>query len=92
MTAPNTRKRTVSNNMEELLREISEKLSILIEKIDSNHDPINHALENINQHFETIYEKRRDFIDFGTDFATNNMQLEKEISMKLAKCIEKKSQ
>ena len=68
--------------MEELLREISEKLSILIEKIDSNHDPINHALENINQHFETIYEKRRDFIDFGTDLATNNMQLEKEISDK----------
>lgn len=62
--------------------EISEKLSILIEKIDSNHDPINHALENINQHFETIYEKRRDFIDFGTDFVTNNMQLETKISSK----------
>lgn len=82
MAEPNTTDKTVSNNMELLLKEISEKLSILIEKFDSNHEPIKQTLDAINQNFESINDKRQGFIDFGATSATNNMQLEKEISIK----------
>lgn len=82
MAEPNTTDKTVSNNMELLLKEVSEKLSILIEKFDSNHEPIKQTLDAINQNFESINDKRQGFIDFGATSATNNTQLEKEISMK----------
>lgn len=36
----------------------------------------------MNLKFESINDKRQGFIDFGATSATNNMQLEKEISMK----------
>lgn len=78
MAEPNTTDKTVSKNMELLLKEISEKLSILIEKFDSNHEPIKQTLDVINQNFESINDKRQGFIDFGATSATNNMQLEKK--------------
>lgn len=54
----------------------------MIEKFDSNHEPIKQTLDAINVNFISINDKCQEFIDFGATFATNNMQLEKEISMK----------
>jgi hypothetical protein len=82
MSAPNTRNKTVSSNIEDLLKEISEKLSLLIERIDSNHEPVKLILETVNQHFENIKDNRKDAVNISMESATNNMQLEREISMK----------
>ncbi|XP_048735895.2 putative uncharacterized protein DDB_G0279653 [Ostrea edulis] len=81
MAVPNTRNRTVSNSIEDLLKEISEKLSLLIEKIDSNHEPVKLILDTVNQHFENMKDNRPDD-NVGMESAANNMQLEKEISVK----------
>lgn len=54
----------------------------MIEKFDSHHEPIKKNLDPINLNFESINDKRQDFIDFRAKSATNNLQLGKEISMK----------
>lgn len=82
MAVANTRNRTVSNNIEDLLKEISGKLSLLLEKLDSNHEPMKLILDTINQHFESINVRHPDLIDSGMELSATNMQLEKEISAK----------
>jgi hypothetical protein len=82
MAVPNTRNRTVSNNIEDLLKEISDKLSLLIEKIDSNHEPLKLILDNFHQHFGNIKSNHQEINDLGMGSTANNMQLEKEISLK----------